>query len=524
MINIITQKDSAIGFKTGSQDHKQADVHWQHNFESGASTNLNFSHWDRNNSGRITNPDNFARSNTGHSPGQVYDHEQGTMLFSNISYQGFSSQLNYARLERGGWYGNNAALPQDLAPRIETVLNFEIEQSWELHNDFSLNANFGLLKTDLEEAAYLPIPAGTPGPGGTPPAPEDFFRQDSSEDFSNHANIALHWKGVKDHQLFMEIGYVHSEVKDSGIVIATLQGPPRIGTPDEALVLKGSDRALYSLTLQDQWAPIDSLEFTLGARYDNYDDWGDATSPRFATVWRPHDKHIFKFQFAKAFRPPTLANQYPGPNTVPGVIYNPLREETISTTEISYLYNDINHQLRVTSFYTEVENLIEFIIRPGEFPEWRNRGDLSSTGLELEWEQKLNREWNWNFNISYTHAENSFDNDNKLTGSVAWLSNLGINWQTLPNLQQSLSIRYVGDQEAFDNRSASRPEHFPGYTIMDYSLTVDNVLNLQGLSAQVTINNISDKQYDTLPNPNQYPQGLPQGERNGWLDISYKFN
>lgn len=523
VINVLTKKANRAALSAGNDQHTQIDGMMHHRFGSGLTLSANLNHRERDNSGDQTGVDNFYRQGLGHSPGDIYDHEQGDVVFVDSEYQGYRLQLHYTDVERGGWYGRNAALPEDKEPRKETVINLDFDKSWSLTPDLSLGINLNALQTDLDYATYLPIPAGVSGPGGNP-IPADRFRQDKNSDESKRAKLYLHWNGFEHHQVFFEASQVHSEVTDSSLTLYPDGQDPIYPGPDESLVLEGAKRQLTSATLQDQWQILEDLELTLGIRHDDYDDWGDATSPRLAAVWRSNDQHIFKIQYAEAFRPPTLADQNPGPNTFPGVVYNPLSAETLKSTELSYLYNGINTTFRSTLFNIQVDNLIEFHLQPGQPPEWRNRGDVNSSGIELEWEQQLNREWQWLANLSYSDAEDKFEADQTLVGSVEWLGNLGLRWSASPRQQHSIWVNHVGTQEGWDSIRPNRATEFDDYTTVDYCFSLTRVAGMEGLSLIASINNLTDREYSVLANPAQYPYGLPQGGRSGRLQLAYDFN
>ena len=481
VINILTKQASQATLTAGSHQHRQVDGLLHHQFQSGLTLSANLSHWDRDDSGNQTGIDNFFRAGAGYSPGDVYDHEQGDVVFVDGSFKGYRLQLHYADVERGGWYGRNAAMPQDREPRKENVFNLDLNKSWQLNSDTKLGFNIGVHQTQLDYASFLPIPQGITPPVG-PPIANDSFRQDKNEDAARRGKLFLHWDGSADHRLYFELGQVYSEVTDSSLTLYPDGLEPIYPGPDQSLVLAGSKRRLTSATIQDQWQLLADLELTLGVRHDHYDDWGNATSPRLAAVWRKDDNHVFKFQYAEAFRPPTLADQNPGPNTIPNVVYNPLQAETLKSTELSYLFNGINTTFRSTVFYTEVDNLIEFFIRPGRPPEWRNRGDVNSSGVEVEWKQQLNRQWQWLANLSYSEAQDKIDEDDTLVGSVPWLANLGLKWSPTPHQQHGIWLRYVGSQEAWDRGPMGQVREFGSYATLDYHLSLERFADVEALA------------------------------------------
>ncbi|MEJ2417424.1 MAG: TonB-dependent receptor [Exilibacterium sp.] len=523
-VNIISRQGNTVGVRGGSYNYRQGYALFSRRFANGAGLQLNLSAWDRDNSGLHTNLDNFARGGHGYSPGEVYDHERGQLLLANLDYQGYQLQLQHAEHERGGWYGRTAVMPLDLDPRVETVTGLNLSKSWQINADLSLGASLDGLHTKLEDAAYLPLPAGVNPPGPALPSPVDRFRQDGSSDTTKRANFNLRWSGLKAHTVYLDAGYSHSRVDSAWVNFFTLGQPLIHGDADMTRVLAGTERSRYSLTLQDQWQLRDNLELTLGARRDHYDDWGSHTSPRIAAVWRAGEHHIFKTQYAEAFRPPTLTELYPGPNAFPGTVYTDLREERLKSVEAAYVYRLANRTLRVTAFHTEIEDLIEFFINPGDPPTWRNRGDIESRGVELEWQQRIGRRWEWFANLAYVKAEDPLDSDEKLLGAVDWLANMGLTWHSDSKTSHALRMRYVGEQEGWEiYTGVQHTQRYDPYSTFDYTFCLKGVLAVYGLDLLVGVKNLTDKEYDTPPTPAQYPQGLPHGRRTAWLQFEYSF-
>ncbi|TQV88077.1 TonB-dependent receptor plug domain-containing protein [Aliikangiella coralliicola] len=523
VVNIITREDNGVGLKLGSYQSKQGDVLYHRTFNTGAQLSVNLSVWDRDNSGLTTNEDSFAARGLGHSPGFIYDHEQGQVLFAAASHHGYEVQLQLADVERGGWYGDTAVLPMDLEPREEKVSMFQVKKEWEINNDLQLAASLSNLQTDFKFATILPIPAGIDPPGPPPPIVIERFRQGGNADTTNRFGLNLHWSASDQHKLFVELNHVRNKVDSAFDLLYALGEPPVINPPDRTNVIAGSTRRITSVTLQDQWQVNEQLELTLGARYDDYNDWGSNTSPRLAAVWRVKDNHIFKAQYAEAFRPPTMEELYPGPRTFPGAENTSLDQESLRSSELAYIYRNAFFSFHATLFDTKVEDLIEFVIQPPGPPVWLNRGEIDTMGLELEWRQKFERHWDWFANLSYVDAEDRLDLDGKMTGSVNWLLNLGVDWQATADTRHALRLHYVGEQEGWDVTRTPSADHFDAYNTLDYTLSVENLFNVAQLGLAVSINNLADNHYDTVPNPAFYPQGLSQGERTGWLQLTYQY-
>ena len=69
-----------------------------------------------------------------------------------------------------------------------------------------------------------------------------------------------------------------------------------------------------------------------------------------------------------------------------------------------------------------------------------------------------------------------------------------------------------------------RVETFDSYTLLDYTLNLNRIAGIENLSAIASITNLTDREYSVLPNPAQYPYGLPQGGRSGKIQIAYTFH
>lgn len=523
VVNVISRKSKALAIKGGSFDAGQMDTHISHDFDNGVSLQLNVAGWTQGNSGLKTNQDNFAASGAGYSPGDVYNYEQGLVLQAGIDWQGYLLQLQHASTERGPAYGNTAALPMDYDPRRENITNISLSKPFQLSDDVRIRMEWIEQYTQLDEASFLPIPPGVNPPGGIPPYTEDRFVQSGNEDSSSRVNVSLNWSGIDNHKVYADIGYAQHRVDDAFIAEFTPGSPKNYGTATQTNVLAGSNRTMTSLTLQDQWQLNDQIEMTFGGRYDHYSDWGSHLSPRLAGVWRLADHHILKAQYAEAFRPPTLSEAYPGPDSIAanntGV---ELTEEILRSSEASYIYRESGHVVRATLFHTHIKDLIEYFIQPGQPPVWRNLGDIDTYGLELEWEQRLDQAWEWQANLAYVDAKDHLDTDEKLLGSVNWLSTVSLKWNDSDTTYHALSWRYVGEQEGWEIRTRLLPEdRFDSRNSLDYSFGIKQAFNIDGLVLSTGIKNLTDETHNIIPSLSQYPEGLPQGQRSAWLQLEY---
>ncbi|MDO3387897.1 TonB-dependent receptor [Gilvimarinus sp. SDUM040013] len=524
-VNVITPQSNTLTARAGYDNSNTVTGNAYHKLDNGIELIASAGYWSNDASGNLTNLDNFADNGNGFSPAPIYDQQQGTSLFTGLGYAGFSAEWYFADMERGPWYGRNAAMPYELEPRQETVNKLQLQQNWAPLDSLDIRLQASYLQTELNHAAYLPIPAGVRGPGGNGVIESNDYLRDGAKDSEFNTEVSAHWRASEAHTLYFELGYSDSEV-DSAFKTRQRDLGPALSAPDDALlVLPGAKREHLSFTVQDQWQINPQLHLTMGLRVDDYDDWGQHQSPRVAAVWQASDKHIIKTQYAEAFRPPTLSESYPGPNSFPGQISaDSLSEESLKSTEIAYIYRSAGLKLSTTAFYIEVEDLIEFHLQPGEPPFWRNRGDITTQGVEFEWQQSIGRTLDWNANVSYADADDAFDEDGRLLGSIKWLVNAGVTWHASDTFDHTLQYRYVGEQEGWELRLRNpHSETFAAYNSLNYTLTVARVFGINGLSFRASAINLLDEHYNSVPTPAQYPHGLPQGERRLSGQFEYRF-
>jgi outer membrane receptor for ferrienterochelin and colicin len=524
VVNVITRRDdNEVGIKGGDAGVVQGDAL----AHGGQRWFANVSAWQRDDTDRISGPDNFAaRPNgppLGHSPGPVHDELAGYMLLGGYDVQGYQLSFQALQQERGDFFGRNGLADIEPDPAREQLLGVALDKRWQLAPQTELVLSASALQTDYRSSESLTVPAGITPPGG-PPILQDNYRVDGHASRQYQADLHLNSVLGKSHSLLWGLGYSDQRITDSSGKLTSPQQPTHYFSADEMLVEDGHRRHVVSAYVQDQWALTERLSLTSGARYDHYDDWGEEVSPRFAAVWRLSDAHILKAQYAQAFRPPTLQESYPGANAFPGgVTQQELTAENLASSEISYIFRKGGSVVRATVFHSRLNDLIEFFQDPGQRPSYRNLGEIQSWGSELEWEQYLSRNWRLLSNVSYVDAEDS-DTNRPVVGSTHWLGNLGLSWDVTPAVSAGWLLRYVGKREGWGDRvRAPQDDDFDAYTTLDMTLTWQRPAGLAGVSLEAGVNNLLNERYAFVPNPAQHPEGLTNEPRLWWLAARYRF-
>ena len=537
VVNVITRQDSAAGVMAGSRGMRQSDVLGQYQWQSGLALNLNYTNWSLVNSGQSTGLDTFPEQYT-NSPGKVYDHERGELIRARLQWQKHTLSVQHIETERGAGFGKSGALPFEMDPRDETFTGINLKSEWALSRSLDLVGSLVWQQTEVLDADFVPIPAGVRRPGGREPTRETRFIRLGNEDSRARAALGTHWQPAQDHKVFAEAAFEVLKVESVSNTRSVLGQPSVKGPNQSALVLPGSRREIVSLTLQDQWSITPALDLTLGVRRDNYSDHVAHTSPRVALLWRSADHHIFKAQYAEAFRPPTLAEANPGEQSPAGKSPD-LREEVINSAELSYIYRTSDKRLRTTLFNTLVSDQIEYFLRPGDSPVWRNRSDIESRGVEWEWQQRFAHGWQWEFNLTWLKARDFLDDDKELFGSSSLVGNSPLIWQQSGTVRHTLSVHGVEEREGYEPPSANtsnssgsgsgntvqqpRSDSYPAYVLLDYALNWRDVASVQGMDLTLACINLTDAEYRSPATPNHFPDGLRQGRRTYQAGITFSF-
>jgi iron complex outermembrane receptor protein len=94
------------------------------------------------------------------------------------------------------------------------------------------------------------------------------------------------------------------ETREEGYHRKTLTGPLATGFSTAADV----DRRVNSIFAEAYLPVTETLELSLAARYDDYDDVGDTTNPKIGVTWQPSDAVSIRGSWGTSFHAPSLAD------------------------------------------------------------------------------------------------------------------------------------------------------------------------------------------------------------------------
>jgi len=529
VVNIITRtNDSGVFIRAAEGQHRGVGGLYSYRDPEGdLMLDLNLSHWAEDGLNIIAGEDDLYRKDIAqlsNAPGPTNEKQQQKNLFLTLSKADY--RLNLQWLENG--YGDHFGINDYLPPDEKRIVTQNLHQSLEMgkrttHTDH-LESDIYLTMRKYEEEKddlFLCYPSTiylddedfvcnsddmlaafgvSWDPALGPLIVDSLYREERTA-----AGLSLMWKANKQHQVLMAYELSETTTRKNDKAYGQSGGEML----EFGLIEEDTSRRLNSLTLQDEYRPLDTVTLTLGLRRDNYDDIGVNTSPRIAAVYRLERKHIFKVQYASAFRPPTF---YEMAGKVEGDTIDPA---TIDTYESGYTYKGHDNDLKLTLFYSDLQNPITFI---DEYPVqgYTNVDNTIAYGSEVEWEYRFGLEANLYSNLSYLQT-NDKRNDEPVTGSSDWLANLGINYPLNERSQINLHYRYVGEvhRDSADERSDT-----------DSYSTVDATYNYKPAHAYTLrfgVKNMFDNDI-TYPAPaDTYPEDRPRPGRYWWGSMSYQF-
>ena len=281
--------------------------------------------------------------------------------------------------------------------------------------------------------------------------------------------------------------------------------------------LKETTRRIWSVYLQDTWDITDTLNLTLGARHDQYNDFGGATSPRAGLTWAFIKDASLKLLYGEAFRAPSFAEMYS--TNQPALQGNEdIDPETIRTYEIglSYKFNKY-----VTSginyFNNDIKDLIVIRTLPTSqiTSRFENFGDARVRGIETETRIDINK-GNYVF-MNYTFQDTEGDDGDDLPFVAKHKGNFGVNAHYWKYINTNLSTFVSGKR--FREEDDTRGD-MPAYALLNLSVIGKEFFKT--MEVYGTVYNLLDKDYSD-PGPTSIPEDLPRPGRSFFVGLSYQF-
>jgi len=350
---------------------------------------------------------------------------------------------------------------------------------------------------------------------------------------------ALSFSGVYDgfsnHRLRLGAGIKYFEMKTDnyknfgpGVLdTSEFDPPPAVNTVDGKMTHLSSDspyifmnnhyRTAWHSLFQDEWAFAKGWEFTAGARYDHYSDFGGTFNPRLALVWEPRSDLRTKLLYGRAFRPPSFAEQHQKNN--PSALGNPdLKPETINTYEWVV---DCRPTKRIHTsmslFYYKIQDLIDRVPDDGASTiTAQNARDQNGRGLEFEAQWQIGKAFRLAGNMAYQYAKDE-ETNNPVPDAPKLQFYVNPQWELSPEWSLDGQYFWVGRRPRADGDGR---DEINVYRLTNLTLHGKNIAKYFGVT--LAVRNLLDRDVRE-PAEAKLPYDLPMEGRSFWGETTINF-
>jgi len=538
VINIITKGVDSIsgtdfGIKYGSFNTKST---WLNFVKSDDDLKYSFNaqwHDSKGDISRIVDTDamhGFGLGFLSIAPASLDTELETLDIHAELAYKGFYAKAWY--LKNDGGTGAGAA--QALSNRdYEKTKGVTLSSGYQWQHTDALHFDFSAYYQSYDDDTYFMIfPPGMalPRAFNDQGVPTDFtvftdgvIGQPIAHEKYRGMNLVSNYTGLEQHKLRLEIGYrtIKAEqeeyknfgpgVLDGSEVFQDSTLTNVTGTP--FIYMFNQERNLKFLSLQDEWEIAPDWEFTAGARYDHYSDFGSTFNPRLALVWQTKHNLTTKFLYGSAFRAPSFQELYAVNNPV--VLGNDnLSPERIKTYEISFDYRPtFDWKLQLNVFSYRSEKMISWLSNGDGTNTAQNATSQSGQGFEVESEWRISDAVDFKIGYAWQKSKD-VESDDVVADAPAKMLDMRLQWQVSEDINLHLDSRWILDRSrlAIDTRDV----------IKDYSST--NLTASFRLSHNMTIDlsvkNLFDKVYFE-PSDGQIARDYPMEKRAAWVSLNY---
>lgn len=504
VINIITLNAKDLnGFQAstgwGSFDTQQYRASWGKQFDNSAEAAVHFNYTDTNGIGSPIAQDALSTQGLNSlAPGKSQLTEGRYDLEWQLGYQGFKVDGRYIKKSMGAFVGPAFALSDQTAQNYEDYF-IQLSRTWNVAERFTVNTRVFHDSFSFDNLLQLQ------------PA---FFDHGALHDTRDGGEIQGNYQ-LNDKQTVIA-GFSYSEdaqsniIDQAGISPDQLQAIPPFG--------KDRNRSRWGLYAQDVWDPLPNLRLTLGARYDEYNDFGGTFNPRLGFNWEFIKNYSLKFSYGTAYRAPAFGELDLANNPV--LSGNPnLMPEQAETFETGILARPIaGLTTQATYYHTHIGQIISQV--PGQTTalQYDNSGSMLSEGVEWESRYDFSGGLQGSYiagNVVYQHT---IQNDLQVADVPQARANLLMNWafdshwSTFAHaLIKDSTQRSIGDTR----------NDVPGYAVFDLSLLGRNFF-AKRIDVSFTVYNLFDKRYYD-PAPTSIPGDYQQAGRAyfGHINVRY---
>lgn len=272
-------------------------------------------------------------------------------------------------------------------------------------------------------------------------------------------------------------------------------------TADELLKAESYSADVAAIYVQNDQKLSDTVNLTLGARFDHHSVFGSQASPKLGLNYAPSQDVLWKINVAKSFKAPSLADLYSTSSSALG--NRDLKPTEMWSYELGFEKQlDPESFISVVLYKSDAKNMIINERQSDGTRQKKNVGNIKPQGVEFEFKHKENANIDWFFNYTYLDV-----------GDMTYLAarhkgNLGIAYYNQA-LKVSLAQQFVG--KSYGKDYSQNP--IDGYSVTNLKTTYSPG---KSCTVELAVENLFDKQYEIY-------SGYPMPERNYTGTVTWKF-
>ncbi len=504
VINVITLNAKDLnGFQAstgwGSFDTQQYRASWGKQFANTAEAALHFNYTDTNGIDSPVAQDSLSlQGKPSQAPGNSNLFEGRYDLEWQLGYQGFKVDGRYIKKRTGAFIGTSFALGDQTVQNYEDYF-IQLSRNWKVTDKFTID-------TRVFHDSFSFDNLSQPEPS--------LFGRNALLDKRNGGEIQGNYQ-LTDKQNLIG-GFSYTEDQQSNIIDQAGLSPEQL-QPVATPFGKDRSRRRWGLYAQDVWNPLQNLRLTLGARYDQYNDFGGTFNPRMGFNWEFIKDYSVKFSYGTAYRAPAFGEldlQHPFVSGNPNLM--PEQAETFETGIIAHPIAGLTTQ--ATYYHTNVSEIIGLV--PGQTTALRydNSGSILSEGVEMEGRYDFDGDYQGSYISANVVHQHTIQDNRQVADVPEHRANLLFNWAFDPHWSAFAHVLVKGNTKR--NVGDSRQD-VPAYAVLDASLLSHSLFS-KSIDLSFTVYNLFDKRYYD-PAPSSIPGDYQQAGRAYFGHINLRY-
>ena len=380
VVNVITSsKRNEVSGRIGENGFMEGQIHFAHDFGTWQLSLFGSAFTDDGQDFRIDPNDNLPLG------AETNDPREGSDFYMTITYDRFTFRTRYQERHLEDFFNFGLlATDIDFNTTWESSANLTIDLIEK--EDFKLEANVEAMRHRWRSLTEL-APAGGPFPVPFQAGPVYW-------NLDHGVSLDMSWDINDRHHLIAGTFFRNTENQNLGALTTyeSINDPFNGDIFEEPTLIRSAipdgekDREIWGAYLQDKINVTEEFTIFLGARFDNYSDFGDTFNPRLGFIYASPNQSFFKLLYGSAFRAPALAELH---LESPAVRSNPMLDpEEVQTLELVYIQDFSDRgRLAFTLFRNDIDRAIEVV--PSEDDANmrlinKNNGEAEIMGLEAE--------------------------------------------------------------------------------------------------------------------------------------------